>query len=95
MDFTQLLASVLPTVIALVTAQKVPAVPVPEKGETVTQKMGLLAATIAILTAVQAATNGHPDQIDTVQFVAALGVVYAVLPRAHQLADAVIAKLKK
>jgi hypothetical protein len=96
-DLAPIIQAVMPTVIGLVAAQRIPdeIVPIKANPNTIPERMTVIGAAVVILTALEAFQNNRPDQIDLVQFVSALGAVWVALPRAHQIFDVIAAPFKK
>lgn len=97
LDLSPLLNAIIPALVGIITAQRLPdeVVPVKAKPETPHEKLTVIGATIVILSVVEAIRSGQHDQIDPVQFASALAVIWAVLPRAHQMVDLVASPFKK
>jgi hypothetical protein len=97
LDLTPLLSAIIPTLVGLITAQRLPDEIVPVKAEpsSAPERMTVVGASIVILTVVEAVLSKRPEQIDPAQFIAALGAVWAVLPRAHQVVDVIVKPFKK
>ena len=95
-DLTPIVTAFVPTLVGLITAQKLPdtVFPVKANPETPHEKLTVVGASIAILSVVEAFQNGRHDLIDPVQFVSALAVIWAVLPRAHQVVDVIVKPFK-
>lgn len=96
-DLTPIVSAFVPTLVGLLAAQKLPdeVVPVKANPETPHEKLTVIGASIIILTVVEALQSGAHDQIDPVQFVAALSALWMALPRAHQVVDVVTSIFKK
>lgn len=84
-------AQIVPALIGTVLAQKAPdhIVPIVKEPSTAGQSMTLISAIVAILLAVEAVQQHRLQDIDPEHVAAAAAVVWGILPRAHQILDAV------
>lgn len=87
-----LLAQIVPTLLGVLVAQKVPdhIVPVVKEPSSAGQSMTLISAIVAILLAVEAVQQHRLQDINPEHLAAAAAVVWGLLPRAHQILDAVV-----
>jgi hypothetical protein len=96
-DLTPIVSAFVPTLVGLLAAQRLPdtVVPIKANPETPAEKLTVIGAAVAVLSVVEAVQNGRHDQIDPVQFIAALTALWMALPRAHQILDAASSIFKK
>lgn len=93
MDLISVVVTALPVLLTLVAGQKAPdkVIPIPSNPVTTSQKMTITGAAIVLLAAfqagLQAVESGGQLSLDLPQIAAALLVIYASLPRAHELVD--------
>lgn len=97
LDLSPLISAIIPTLVGIITAQRLPdeIVPVKAEPQTAPERLTVIGASIAILSVVEAIQSGRHDQIDPAQFASALAVIWAVLPRANQVFDFIVKPFKK
>lgn len=84
-------AQIVPALIGTVLAQKAPdhIVPVVKEPSSAGQSMTLIGAIIVLLMAVEAVQQHRLQDVNPEQIAAAAAIVWGLLPRAHQILDAV------
>lgn len=86
-----LLAQIVPTLLGVLVAQKAPdhIVPVVKEPSSAGQSMTLIGAIVVLLMAVEAVQQHRLQDVNPEQIAAAAAIVWGLLPRAHQILDAV------
>ena len=91
MILENILAQVVPAMIATIVAQKAPdeIIPISKEPSSIPQSMTLVGAIVIILVAVESIQAQRFGEINPEQLAAAFAIVWGMLPRAHQIIDAV------
>jgi hypothetical protein len=84
-------AQIVPALLGVLVAQRAPdhIIPVVKEPSTAGQSMTVISAIVAILLAVEAVQQHRLQDVNPEHLAAAAAVVWGLLPRGHQIIDAV------